>query len=87
LRIPPSEAKAEPESGFAKELLMELDNIKTEIKNLSPAERRKLAVYILELEKEDVREKYGPQIERELDKASKAFQEAFEKLKTFVNKS
>ena len=65
---------------------MEPDAIKTAIKNLSPGERRKLAVYILELEKEDVREKYGPQIARELDKASKAFQEAFERLKTFVNK-
>ncbi len=66
---------------------MDLEAVKTAIKDLAAADRRKLALYILELEKEEVREKYGPQIERELEKASKAFQEAFEKLKAFVNKS
>ncbi len=65
---------------------MELEAIKTEIRSLSPDERRKIALYILELEKEHIKKKYGPQIEEELEGASKAFQEAIEKLKKFVNR-
>lgn len=66
---------------------MELEVIKTAVKNLAPSERRKIALYILELEKEYVQQKYGPPIAEELDNASKAFQEAMEKLKKFLNKS
>ena len=66
---------------------MEIDEIKTAIKNLTANERRKVALYILELEKDNVQKKYGPQIAEDLDDVSKAVQEAMEKLKKFIKKS
>ena len=65
---------------------MEIEEIKTALKNLTANERRKVALYILELEKEQVQKKYGRQIAEDLDDVSNAVQEAMEKLKKFVNK-
>jgi L-lactate utilization protein LutB len=66
---------------------MEMEEIKTAIKSLSVQERRKLALYILELEKEHVSKTVGPQIAKDVEDVSKVVQEALEKLKKYVNKS
>jgi len=65
---------------------MELEEIKTAIKGLSVQERRKVALYILELEKEHVSKTVGPQIAKDLEDVSNVVQEAVEKLKKYVNK-
>jgi len=66
---------------------MELEEIKTAIKGLSVQERRKVALYILELEKEHVSKTVGPQIAKDLEDVSNVVQEAVEKLKKYVNKA
>jgi hypothetical protein len=66
---------------------MGLEEIKSTIKGLTVKERRKVALYILELEKEYVSKTIGPQLAEDLNDVSKVVQEAFEKLKKFVNKS
>ena len=68
-------------------LTVNIDEIKSAIKALTPDERRKVALFILELEKEHIQKTVGPQIAEGLDTASKAFQEAIEKLKKFVGKN
>lgn len=65
---------------------MELEEIKTTIKDLSVQDRRKIALYILELEKEHVSKTVGPQIAKDVEDVSKVVQEAIEKLKKFVSK-
>ena len=65
---------------------MGIEEIKSSIKQLTVDERRKIALYILELEKEHVRTTIGPQISRDLEDVSKVIQEGMEKLKKFVNK-
>ena len=65
---------------------MELEEIKTAIRGLAVDERRKVALFILELEKEHVQKNIGPQIAKDVDDVSKVVQDAFEKLKKFVNK-
>jgi ribosomal protein S20 len=66
---------------------MELDEIKSALKALPTDERRKIALYILELEKEHVQKTYGPQIAEDVESVSKVFQEAVEKLKKFAKKN
>ena len=66
---------------------MGIEEIKTAIKGLPANERRKVALYILELEKEYVQKTIGPQIAEDVEDVSRVFQEAIEKLKKFVNKS
>lgn len=65
---------------------MGIDEIKAAVKSLPADERRKLALYILELEKDHVQKTYGPQIVEEVENVSRVFQEAMDKLKKFVNK-
>ncbi len=65
---------------------MGIEEVKSAIKELSVEERRKVALYILELEKEHVKTTIGPQIARDVDDVSKVVQEAFDKLKKFVKK-
>jgi hypothetical protein len=60
---------------------MQLDELKTAVKTLSPEDRRKLAIYILELEKDHFRDNVGPQIAQDLEGVGKALSEAFEKIK------
>jgi len=60
---------------------MEIDELKAAIKNLTVEERRKLAYYILELEKDHLQGKLGPQIAEDIDGVSRIVQEAFEKIK------
>jgi hypothetical protein len=66
---------------------MDIDDIKTAIKNLPTDDRRNVALYILELEKEHVQNTYGPQIVEDVESVSKVVQEAIDKLKKYVNKS
>jgi hypothetical protein len=65
---------------------MELEEIKSAVRNLPTEDRRKVALYILELEKEHVQKVYGPQIAEDVESVSKVVQEAFDKLKKFVKK-
>lgn len=66
---------------------MGIEEVKSTIKDLSVNERRKVALYILELEKEHVQKTIGPQIAEDVEDVSRVFQEAIEKLKKFVSKS
>lgn len=66
---------------------MGIDEVKSAIRDLSISERRRVALYILELEKEHVQKTVGPQIAEDLDDVSKVVCEAIEKLKKFVNKT
>jgi len=65
---------------------MGIEEIKTAIRELGVQERRKIALFILELEKEHVSQTVGPQIAKDLDDVSKVVQEAVDKLKKFVSK-
>jgi hypothetical protein len=63
---------------------VELDELKSVIKGLSLEERRKLAMYILELEKNHLQATLGPQIAEDIDGVSRVLQDAFEKIKKSV---
>ncbi len=60
---------------------MELEEIKAEVRNLKVEERRKVALYILELEKDRFQTTIGPQIAEDLEAFSGVIQEAVEKIK------
>jgi len=61
--------------------MMDLEALKTAIKDLTVEERRKLALYILELEKDHFQANVGSQIVEDIEGFSKAVQEAAEKVK------
>jgi hypothetical protein len=63
---------------------VELDELKSVIKGLSLEERRKLAMYILELEKNHLQATLGPQIAEDIDGVSRVLQDAVEKIKKSV---
>ncbi|HTP12021.1 MAG TPA: hypothetical protein VMM37_00250 [Bacteroidota bacterium] len=63
---------------------MEIEEIKAGVRELSVEDRRKVAVYILELEKEHAKKTIGPQIAKDVEDVSRVVQDAFEKLKKFV---
>ncbi len=65
---------------------MEYEELKAAVKELSVQDRRKLALYILDLEREHVTKTIGPQLEEDLNDVSKVVREALEKLKGMVNK-
>lgn len=69
------------------EKLMELAELKTAIKSLSTEERRKIAVYILELEKDHFQGTLGPQIVDDLEGLSRVVQESVQKIKKYVKDS
>lgn len=66
---------------------MQLEELKTAVKELSVEDRRKLALHILELEKEHLQAKMGPQIAEDLDSVSKVLQETFQKIKKAVKEN
>ena len=66
---------------------MNIEEIKTAIKGLSPQDRRQLALYILELEKDHFQQKVGPQIAEDIDGIAKSLQEAIEKVRNSVKKN
>ena len=63
---------------------MTIEELKTAIKGLPVVERRKVALYILELEKDHMRDTVGPQVTEDLVAVSKVVQGAIEKLKSLV---
>ena len=65
---------------------MGLEDIKSAIRSLPANERRQVALYILELEKEHVQNTVGPQIAQDVDAVSKVLQDAIQKLKKFVDR-
>jgi len=60
---------------------MGIEEITAAIKNLSTEDRRKIALYILELEKNHFKGTIGPQIAEDLESVSKVIQDAAEKIK------
>ena len=66
---------------------MGLEEIKSAIKSLPTKERRDVALYILELEKEYVQKNIGPQIAEDVDAVSKVVQDAIQRLKKFVDRA
>jgi hypothetical protein len=66
---------------------MGLEEIKAAIKALSVEDRRKIAIYILELERDHVQKTIGPAIAEDLEAFSKVVHESFEKIKKIVNKT
>lgn len=61
---------------------MTLDELKKAVQSLSPEERRRLALHILELEKDHFKDAVGPQIKEDLDALGSVLQETLEKIKT-----
>jgi hypothetical protein len=66
---------------------MGIEEVKTAIRALAPEERRKVALFILELEKNHLTDTIGPQITEDLEGLKKVLQESVEKLKKFVKTS
>jgi hypothetical protein len=62
---------------------MTVEEIKTAIKNLTVDERRKVALFILELEKDHFQGAVGPQLKEDLEGLSKVLQETLEKVKKY----
>ena len=63
---------------------MGIEEIKAAIKSLSVEDRRKIAVYILELERDHVQNTIGPQIAEDLEAFSRVIQDSVEKIKKMV---
>ena len=66
---------------------MGLEEVKAAVKNLTVEERRRVALYILDLEKEHVQNTIGPQIAEDLEGVSQLVQDAIQKLKKFVDRA
>ena len=66
---------------------MVLDEIKTAVKNLTVEDRRKIALYILDLEKQHFQGTVGPQLVEDLNAFAKVVQDAVEKIKKHVEKN
>jgi len=60
---------------------MNLGEVKAAVRDLSPEDRRKVLLYVLELEKDHIRDHVAPQLMEDLDGVGRAAQEAFEKIK------
>lgn len=60
---------------------MTLDEVKEQLRALSPEDRRKALLYVLELEKDHVRDNVAPQVMEDLEGITRAAQDAFEKIK------
>ena len=60
---------------------VEIDEIKAAIKSLTTDERRRIALYILELEKEHVQKSFVPPIVHDLENVLKVLQEAIDRFK------
>ncbi|MDL1892876.1 hypothetical protein FBQ87_08295 [Sphingobacteriales bacterium CHB3] len=66
---------------------MGIEEAKAAVKELSPEERRKIALYVLELEKEHIQKNVGPKISEELDNALGVIQDGIEKLRKYINRT
>jgi hypothetical protein len=58
-----------------------LDEVKSAVRTLSPADRRKLALFILELEKEHLETTVGPQFTEDLEAFVRVMEESAAKVK------
>jgi hypothetical protein len=65
---------------------MGLDEIKLAIRNLPAEDRRRIALYILELEKQHLQGTIGPQLAEDLNAFAKIVQDAVEKVKRHIEK-
>jgi len=63
---------------------MQLEELKTAVKGLNPEDRRKLAFFILELEKDYFKDTVAPKIIEDLEGLSKTVQEVAERVKKNV---
>ena len=63
---------------------MQLEDLRTAVKDLKPEDRRKLALFILELEKDHFKDTVAPRILEDLEGLSKAVQEVAERVKKNV---
>ncbi len=63
---------------------MNLDEIKSVVRQLGKDDRRKLALYILDLEKQGLQQSLGPQIADDIDAFGRVIQDAVEKIKRVV---
>jgi len=68
-------------SDYPEEGAMELNEIKASIKNLTVEDRRKIALYILELEKEHLQGTIGPQLAEDLEAVTRLVQDAVARIK------
>lgn len=66
---------------------MTLDEVKALIKTLSVDDRRKVALYIIELEKDHFQDTIVPQINDDLESVSKVIQDAVERIKKRVKEN
>jgi hypothetical protein len=69
------------------DLHMTLDEVKAAVKQLQTQDRRQLALYILELEKDHFQGKVGPQIAEDIDGLAKSLQDALEKVRNSIKKN
>jgi len=75
------------DTGFdtnAEDLTMTLEEVKAAVRLLTPEDRRKVALYILELEKDHFQDNVGPQIAEDLKGFTKVVQETIDKIKKNV---
>jgi hypothetical protein len=66
---------------------MGIEEIKSAVRSLTAKDRRQVALYILELEKEHMQQTIGPQTAEDVDAVSKVVQDAIQKLKKFVDRA
>jgi hypothetical protein len=60
---------------------MDLESLKTTVQSLTVEDRRKLALFILELEKDHFQKNIGSQLAEDMEDFSRTIQEAAEKVK------
>ncbi len=60
---------------------MTLDEVKFAVRLMTPEDRRKVALFVLELEKDHFQENVGPQIAEDLKGFTKVVQETVDKIK------
>ncbi len=66
---------------------MDLEALRTAVRELSVEDRRKLALYILELEKDHFQKNVGSQLAEDVEGFSRAVQDAAEKVKKTLKDS
>jgi len=66
---------------------MGLDEVKLAIKDLSADERRKVALFILDLERQHLQGTIGPQITEDLDAFTRVVQDTVDRIKRRVKEN
>ena len=60
---------------------MTLEEVKVVLRDFNPEDRRKVLLYVLELEKDHVRDHVAPKLMEDLEGVTRAAEDAFEKIK------